>query len=92
MNADRCDYKYHRITDAKNSMTVEYSIYEGSITILDELGFNGDMVPVTRYRRSGRIDKQTVVFDKPFSINALHAHMKNLLKDVPNRTPIDEQS
>jgi len=44
-----------------------------------------------RYRRSGGIDKQTVVFDKPFSLNALHAHMKNLLKEVPNRTPIDEQ-
>lgn len=91
MAADKCDFKYHRITCSKKYMTVDYSIYEGEVNTLDELDINGDMVPVTRYRRSGRVDKQTVVFDKPFSINALHSHMKNLLKDVPNRTPIDEQ-
>lgn len=91
MLADKCDFKYHRITEGNKNMTVDYSIYEGAITTEDEPDINRDMQPVTRYRRSGGIDKQTVVFNRPFSINALHAHMKNLLKNVPNRTPIDEQ-
>lgn len=92
MPADKCDFKYHRIAEGKKSVTVEYSIYEGSVTTEDELDVNRDMQPVTRYRRTGGIDKQKVLFDKPFSINALHAHMKNLLKEVPNRIPIDEQT
>lgn len=92
MPADKCDFKYHRITEGSKSMTVDYSIYEGEVSTLDEFDANGDMVPVTRYRRSGGIDKQTVVFNKPFSMNDLHDYMKNLLRDVPDRTPIDEQS
>ena len=92
MPADRCDFKYHRITCSVKIMTVDYSIYEGSVTTEDELDVNGDIQSVTRYRRTGRVDGQTVVFDEPFSINALHDHMKNLLKEVPNRTPIDEQA
>ena len=92
MSADKCDYKFHRITVNNKSMIVDYSIYEGKVSALDEMDVDGNMSPVTRYRRSGGIDRQIVVFDKPFNINALHAHMKNLLKDIPNRTPIDEQS
>ena len=89
---DRCDYKFHRVTVGNKDMTVEYSIYEGEIATKDEPDLNGGIHPVTRYRRLGGVDKQTVMFDKPFSINALHAHMKNLLKGIPNRTPIDEQA
>lgn len=92
MAPDKCEFKYHRITCSAKIMIVDYSIYEGEVSTLDEPDDNDVMQPVTRYRRSGGIDRQTIIFDKPFSINALYAHMKNLLKEVSNRTPVDEQS
>lgn len=92
MPPDKCDYQFNYKSFGKKSVKVEFVIREGSITTEDESDLNGDMQPVTRYRRTGIVETRKVTFDKPFNENALHAHMKNLLKDVPNRTPIAEQS
>ena len=90
--ADRCGYKFTFVSFGDKAVKVGYVIREGSITTEDEPGDDGDMHPVTRYRRTGIVEAKEVTFNKPFNENALHAHMKNLLKEVQNRTPIDEQA
>lgn len=89
---DKCDYKFKYKSFGDKDIKVGFVIYEGSITTEDEPDLNGDMQPVTRYRRTGIVEIKEVTFTKPFNESALHAHMKNLLKEVPDRTPIEEQS
>lgn len=92
MPADKCDYKIRRISHKDKTVEVDLVIYEGEVSTLDEMDIDGNMVPVERYRRAGQIEARTIVFDRPINNNAIHGNLRNRLKDIPNRTPIDEQN
>ncbi len=91
MPADKCDYKLRSVTEKGKTVTVNITIYEGEISTLDENLGDGPE-PVTRYRRSGEIEQRTIVFDRPIAMQAIHGNLRNILKEVQNRTPIEEQS
>jgi hypothetical protein len=87
MAADKCDYKIRRISHKNKTVEVDLVIYEGEVSTLDERGES-----VARYRRSGKVEERTVVFNRPINYNAIHGNLRNRLRDVPNRTPISEQN
>lgn len=89
---DKCDYKIRRISHGDKTVEVDLVIYEGEVSTLDEPDLNGSIIPVTRYRRSSKIEARNIVFDRPISDNAIHGNLRNRLKNIPNRIPIDEQA
>ena len=92
MAADKCDYKIKRMSHKDKTVEVDLVIYEGEVSTLDEPDDNGGVQPVTRYRRSMKVEERTIVFDRPINDNTIHENLRNRLKDVPNRTPIAEQN
>ena len=87
-----CSYHIKHIIRKRKSIDVIAHVYEGEINTQDEMGPNGDIVPITRYRPTAKIATVDITFDKPFSESAIHAHLKNYLKEVPGKTPIEAQT
>ena len=86
------DYKHPRIIKENNGeVTVLARIYEGAITTEKEENEEGQLVDVTRYRRTSKLKEITkVISSSPTKAGIDNELNIELAKDV-TRTPIDEQ-
>jgi hypothetical protein len=59
------DYKLVRFSHDKRHVTATLRVYRGAVTTEDERNINGEMVPVTRYRRIATVAERTFEYDVP---------------------------
>ena len=87
------DYKIQRITrDPDGRVEVVYQVYEGQITVEDEIAGPDGIVAVERYRRSAPVGSVQVLAwsDNP-SEATIRTRLNQQLATDETRTPIDEQ-
>lgn len=85
------DYKTSRMTQHDDgSWTMLLRIYEGDITTENEEDGDGDLVLVTRYRRTTMLREETLNFPAMREVDLQEQLRAELAKDR-TRTPIPEQ-
>lgn len=86
------DYKIVRRTNLDDgSQTGLVRFYEGDTTTEDELDESGNVVPVTRYRRSLFLAETTYAFREAKTDSSLRQYLNDELAKDATRTPISEQ-
>lgn len=93
----KTDYKFAYILRKDDVHIDECGVrfYEGDITTEDEKDFNGNIIPVTTYRRFNKI-KEVVFTEKDFGVissdDELRVFLNGKLRKDKTRVPVDEQN
>ena len=86
------DFKISSITNLDNgTQYIKFRFSEGAITTEEERDADGDMVSVTRYRRSALLNVLGVTNDSQLSDNEIDALGRVELAKIADHDPIEDQ-
>jgi hypothetical protein len=86
------DFKISSITNLDNgTQYIKFRFSEGAITTEEERDSHGDMVSVTRYRRSALLHELGVTNDSQLSDSEIDALGRVELAKIADHDPIEEQ-